>query len=201
MNGRTPGDFEGKYTSIQRNGCSVIDYFAVTKKSNSNVNYFKVLNFTAYSDHKPIAMELRCNTLKLTPHKPLHEVYQPAPTRFIFSEENKNKFVESMSNQGSTDVLESLKKYVKLLTDKKSGLTLECISQSLKTINDKLTKHIRENATNSFRESNRIHRKVILIRNPGLTGKLDKEKDYYVQQPRQYHLIPLANICEITFIK
>ena len=137
MNGRTLGDFEGKYTSIQRNGCSVIDYFAVTKKSNRNVNYF-----TAYSDHKPIVMELRCNTLKLTPHKPLHEVYQPARTQLIFSEENK--FVKSMSNQGSTDVLESLKKDVQLLTDKKSELTLDCISQSLKTINDKLTKHMRE---------------------------------------------------------
>ena len=168
----------------------MIDHFAVTKKSNSNVNYFKVLNFTAYSDHKPIAMELRCNTLKLTPHKPLHEVYQPVPTRFIFSEENKNKFVESMSNQ--------------LLTDKKGELTLDCISQSLKTINDKLTKHIRENATKSFRESKQNSQKNYTYKKPLFNWQARQEKRlllYYVQQPRQYHLIPLVNIYEITFIK
>ena len=48
-----------------------------------------------------------------------------------------------------------------------------------------------------FEKANRIHLKVVLIRNPGLTGKLDKEKYYYVQQPRQYHLIPLANIYKV----
>ena len=135
-------------------------------------------------------MELRCNTLKLTPHKPLHEVYQPVPTRFIFSEENKNKFVESMSNQ--------------LLTDKKGELTLDCISQSLKTINDKLTKHIRENATKSFRESKQNSQKSYTYKKPLFNWQARQEKRlllYYVQQPRQYHLIPLVNIYEITFIK
>ena len=30
LNGRTLGDSQGKYTSVQKQGCSVDDYFAVT---------------------------------------------------------------------------------------------------------------------------------------------------------------------------
>ena len=153
LNGRTLGDFEGKYTSIQRNGCSVIDYFAVTSKINKNVNYFKVAEFTAYSDHKPIIMEMRCNNLKITPHKPLHQTYQKAPTRFIFNEENKSKFIESMSDQESISMLKNLKKDISVLHEKKNEQTQDNISQSLKTINEKFTKHIRENAAKAFDET------------------------------------------------
>ena len=44
LNGRTLGDFAGKITSIQPKGCSVIDYIAVSRKIQTNVNYFKVWN-------------------------------------------------------------------------------------------------------------------------------------------------------------
>ena len=42
LNGRTLGDFLGKFTSIQQQGCSVVDYFSVSKTLNKNVNYLKI---------------------------------------------------------------------------------------------------------------------------------------------------------------
>ena len=39
LNGRTLGDLAGKFTSIQQQGCSVIDYFAVSKNIQTKTNY------------------------------------------------------------------------------------------------------------------------------------------------------------------
>ena len=48
LNGRALGDFNGALTSIQSNGCSVIDYFAVSSSIYKLVNYMTILNFTQY---------------------------------------------------------------------------------------------------------------------------------------------------------
>ncbi len=95
LNGRTLGDFTGKFTSIQKQGCSVIDYFAVSAPLNSRVNHLKVLNFTEFSDHRPLSMELQCiDRLTVNQHSPIEECYDPAPCRFIFSEDNKDRFLK-----------------------------------------------------------------------------------------------------------
>ena len=156
LNGRTLGDSAGKFTSIQRNGCSVIDYFAVTRKINQNVNYFKVLDFTPYSDHKPLSMELNCRNFNVTPHKPLHVAYQQAPTKFIFNDENKSKFIESLSSQNSKNTIQSLRDEI---TEIQNGQTEQTeqdsrhISKSINDINNKFTEHIRENALDSFEQT------------------------------------------------
>ena len=153
LNGRTLGDFPGKYTSLQRNGCSVIDYFAVTKKTNSIVNYFKVLDLTAYSDHKPVTMELRCRKFNLTTHKPLHTAYKPAPTKFIFTDGNKNNFVEALTSQTSINTLLNLKKEILTIKDKTAVNYGMNISKSIKEINNKFTEHIRDKASNCFKQT------------------------------------------------
>ena len=153
LNGRTLGDFEGKYTSIQRNGCSVIDYFAVTKKIYPNVNYFKILDFTPYSDHKPVSMQLKCRSFNMSPNKPLHIAYEQAPTRFIFSEENKDTFVESLSSQPSKNTIQNLRDEIITMQDKRTEGNSTLISKAIKEINNKFTEHIRENASNSFKQT------------------------------------------------
>lgn len=153
LNGRTLGDFEGKYTSIQHNGCSVIDYFAVTKKISSNVNYFKILDFTPYSDHKPVSMQLNCRSFNVSEHKPLHIEYEKAPTRFIFSEENKDKFIESLSSQSSKRTIDNLRNEIISTQDKRMEGNSTQISKLIKDINQHFTKHIRENASNSFKQT------------------------------------------------
>ena len=153
LNGRTLGDFEGKFTSIQHNGCSVIDYYAVTKKISPNVNYFKVLDFTPYSDHKPISMQLKCRNFNISPYKPLHIAYEQAPSRFIFNEENKDKFVESLSSESSKNMIQTLRNEIVAMEDKINEGNNTYISKSIKDINQKFTTHIRENASNSFKQT------------------------------------------------
>ena len=76
LNGRTLGDFQGNFTSIQKNGCSVIDYIAITRNNNLNINYFKVLDFSEHSDHRPlVAVVLPQN---VEPHDLLPQRFCPS---------------------------------------------------------------------------------------------------------------------------
>ena len=58
LNGRTLGDVFGELTCLKYNGNSVVDYIAVSDNLIPNVRYFKVDNFTQFSDHKPIRASL-----------------------------------------------------------------------------------------------------------------------------------------------
>ena len=80
LNGRTLGDSSGKFTSIQKQGCSVVDYFAVSNSIKYRVNYMKVLDLTEHSDHKPLSLELECKPMNINPSEPLSAIYQPART-------------------------------------------------------------------------------------------------------------------------
>ena len=80
LNGRTLGD-----SSIQKQGCSVVDYFAVSNFIKYRVNYMKVLDLTEYYDHKPLSLELECKPMNINPSEPLSAIYQPAPLIFIFN--------------------------------------------------------------------------------------------------------------------
>ena len=134
-----------KITSIQPKGCSVIDYIAVSRKIQTNVNYFKVLDFTSYSDHKPISMELKCDHITVTQSQPLEVLYQPAPTRFIFNEENKTQFNESLTSEHAKQTLESLgNEIVALQVNQTQDKKL--ITDSIKDINNKFTEHLRNNS-------------------------------------------------------
>ena len=108
LNGRTLGDSKGKYTSIQKQGCSVVDYFAVTRHIFPLVNYLKVQKLTEYSDHKPLSIELRCKTTITNPRQTLESQYQSAPSRFIFNEENKNSFIDYLAGDTSKQTIHNL---------------------------------------------------------------------------------------------
>ena len=51
LNGRTLGDTVGKLTSFQYNGSSTVDYCVVDQKLLDSVNFFKIGDFTTFSDH------------------------------------------------------------------------------------------------------------------------------------------------------
>ena len=117
LNGQTLGDLTGNLTSIQKRGCSVVDYFAVSKCINDQINYMKVLNFTEYSDHRPLSLQLSCRSIQISKMKPLNSVYQPAPTRFIFNENNKKEFLKLQQDDTSCQILKDLKTEVEKLQD------------------------------------------------------------------------------------
>lgn len=95
LNGRTIGDLYGDYTCVKWNGCSLIDYGIISSNLIRSVTSFKVLNFTEFSDHKPIKLSIRSNissllTPKICLQKPIF-----CPKRFIMSDEGKINFKET----------------------------------------------------------------------------------------------------------
>lgn len=62
LNGRTFGDFRGKFTSYQYNGNSVIDYCLISEEKMSKVVYFHVDDpILRLSDHSKISVRLTAN--------------------------------------------------------------------------------------------------------------------------------------------
>ena len=53
LNGRVLGDLCGNYTCMTSQGRSVVDYAALTPALLCKVDYFKVEDFTPFSDHAP----------------------------------------------------------------------------------------------------------------------------------------------------
>ena len=58
LNGRTLGDIFGELTCLKYNGNSVVDYIAVSDNLIPNISYFRIDNFTQFSDHKSIRANL-----------------------------------------------------------------------------------------------------------------------------------------------
>ena len=159
LNGRTLGDYQGHFTSIQKNGCSVIDYIAVTKNSRSLVNYFKILDFTEHSDHKPLSVELRCNNVFVKKCSPLQEVYEPAPCRFIFNDDNKDNFFHTQTLTSSRTFINELQSQVDALNNMDS-LNIDNSDNNnsspvneIQRINNRFSEHIREMATSCFKQT------------------------------------------------
>ena len=61
LNGSTVGDIFGRYTCLHYNGSSVVDYAMVSNCIMNSIDHFRVLDFTNFSDHRPITFRLRCN--------------------------------------------------------------------------------------------------------------------------------------------
>ena len=154
LNGRTLGDFSGQLTSIQKNGCSVIDYFAVSNDLRRKISYLKVQEFTEFSDHRPLSTELRCNRFSTKKYGSLKENYQLAPCRFLFNDENKEQFFEAQCEKPSMDFVDQLHKEIEELsvninmTDDNNER-----EKKVKSINDKFTDHIRNMATKCFKQT------------------------------------------------
>ena len=78
---------------------------AVTPKLNPNVTFFEVLPFTRYSDHRPIQLTLKTNELNLLMSRPINEIYEPAPSRFLFNDDSKRKFADILNNNSAQSKL------------------------------------------------------------------------------------------------
>jgi exonuclease III len=61
MNGRTVGDFTGRFTYHSPGGSSVVDYFIASKSLLPMVKCLRVGNLCINSDHCPISVEIQAN--------------------------------------------------------------------------------------------------------------------------------------------
>ena len=151
LNGRTLGDLTGNFTSIQKNGCSVIDYIAVSSNLKCDIKYFKVLPFTEYSDHRPISTELNIKQISVSQLTTLHETYEKAPSRFIFNEENKDMFCNIQGREASLNTVTNLNLKIKDILDM-NGEEAD-IEKAVKEVNNNITEHMRNLAEECFKKT------------------------------------------------
>jgi len=154
LNGRTLGDLKGKFTSIQYQGCSVIDYIATTRSLTNNVNHFKVCNFTEFSDHCPLSMSLKINKVTIESIGPLKDTYDPAPCRLIFNDANKDAFIEIQNSTESVSTINSLYEEIHKNTE-------------ISEINKKFVSHLQNISSQCFRKTkNKNDQKSFKSNNP-----------------------------------
>ena len=146
LNGRTLGDLGGNFTSIQQQGCSVVDYFAVSKFIKQNVNYLKIQEFTEFSDHKPLSLNIICNQLTLNKIESLEEKYNATPTRYIFNDDNKSSFLIAQKNESSLNLLHELTEYLDNFNNENN---IDLIQHA----NEKFSQHIRDLASGCFKQT------------------------------------------------
>ena len=88
LNGCSLGDIFGDFTSINYNGCSVVDYMAATPNLKEGVLSFKVLELTKFSDHKPCLCTIK-RTNTITDASDLLEALEDVPTRYKWNHETE----------------------------------------------------------------------------------------------------------------
>ena len=107
LNGRTVGDFEGKFTFFER-GFSTIDLSVVDSHILSNTLGFKVHSFLPYySSHCKIETILACSPIKLSSHDPTIQTMNF--DKFIW---NKTSSEEKLSAALSSPVFSALREKI-----------------------------------------------------------------------------------------
>ena len=147
LNGRTLGDLSGEFTSICPKGCSVIDYFALTQPLIANVNFLEILEFTIFSDHRPLLLTLKNDHLTFSNRKPLDELYDTAPCRFIYDDAGKEKFIHAQENNEFNIKRDELKSRI----DEIKLNPLPCKRRAVKNINSQYVNYLRELAHSCFK--------------------------------------------------
>ena len=109
MNGRTLDGLIGSFTCIKPNGSSIVDYFMVSKNIPDNVKLIEVLAFVPYSDHKPLLLTLPTQKLNLSISRPLREIYDAAPSKFIFDDNILINFIDLQNTEGVKSDLAAIK--------------------------------------------------------------------------------------------
>ena len=97
LNGRTLGDLNGNFTCIKHNGSSVVDYFAISHKLNKLIKYLQVRDFTPFSDHRPLQLQISI------PHFrslliPIGKLFKRAPNRYKFPLTAKDQLINAQNN-------------------------------------------------------------------------------------------------------
>ena len=98
LNGRTIGDFTGKFTCITYNGCSVVDYMLVSTDLLDLVGYFDVHNFTSLSNHCIISCSL---LLGFNTQNNSKCQLDPLPNKFIWNQEAINSYIQNSNSSES----------------------------------------------------------------------------------------------------
>ena len=96
LNGRTKGDFVGRFTCNTYNGSSVMDYAAVSHNLLPLINIFLVDYPTEFSDHSCLNVIMR---IKKPKQPDINNHLLDKPISFIWDETKKQKLFNFMSSK------------------------------------------------------------------------------------------------------
>ena len=117
LNGSTVGDCLGEYTCLEYNGASIPDYIALSQNLKFITSFFKVLDLTPISDHRPLHCSINLPFKKMDACE-LESFYEDAPIKPKWSgDASSNKF---RNEQDSPDIKARVEKLLKM----------ECSSES-----------------------------------------------------------------------
>ena len=109
INGCVLGDVMGEYTSVNYNGCSVVDYVATNQCLRALVKNFKVLDLTKYSDHKACVTTLSVNH-EFTAADMILDSLENAPPKYQWPKDRMidEKFMLNMNTPEINNKIQSL---------------------------------------------------------------------------------------------
>ncbi len=100
LNGRSIGDLTGRFTCFKTTGQSVVDYHISSKSLFQNVQFFKVENFTEWSDHCPVQSCLKINCCVQTGVD--NTKLSPSPASYIWDDDSKQRYILSLRYHENT---------------------------------------------------------------------------------------------------
>ena len=199
LNGRTLGDLTGQFTSIQKNGCSVIDYFAITPHLKSKIDHLKVLEFTHFSDHRPLSLQLKCNKFPTSQFGSLKETFETAPCRFIFNEENIDQFLEAQSDESSKSTIIKLNDDLNRICDS-TIIDPKQREHHIKDINIQLASHLQTLASKCFKKTKPLTNEL-KTNNPWFNWKVRIAKREYRKATDAISQFPSSEFLRTNFYK
>ncbi len=112
LNGRTKGDFLGKFTCHKYNGNSTVDYAIVSDPLLSCVEEFRVQKLSYCSDHSPITIQLK---FSFTPT--IDKVPYPIFRKFLWNNDAKQKVQDEFQREETSVKVNQLLQQQELSTD------------------------------------------------------------------------------------
>ena len=200
LNGSTIGDVLGKFTCLRYNGNSVIDYMLVENSIQTSISHFEVLDFTDFSDHRPIKCRIRKSSnldqIKITERfteLPLRyqwdQVSSPVSYQGIQNDPLLNAQYEAIRN-AACSTPEDVEKLNKDLTKAISD-TAELSLQTKKKVTRK--RHGRKPAKNKWFDSECIKSRIELRKasKKYCSNPLNEliRRTYYLKRKDYRHLI------------
>ena len=145
LNGRTSGDFNGKFTCYTPRGSSVVDYFLASRSLSNIVFSMYIHDINLFSDHCLLTMKLNiCNDIFIDVELSQNEVNAHSrymPDKFLWSNDAKLRFLDAFDipevrNKHSEidQQLPAVTKHVGSLIDKLSDVKVTAGNKSLKVI-------------------------------------------------------------------
>ena len=117
LNGRTLGDFCGKFTCHTPRGSSVIDYLISSYSFSNEILSMSVNDISLFSDHCLISLKLKIsldNDKNRSFCEDLHSLkFTHLPDKFLWSDEAKSKYQEAFHSNDIQQKLFSIDKQLK----------------------------------------------------------------------------------------